>query len=323
VIDFRYHLVSIVAIFLSLALGLILGASFLQDAALGGLEQQARNAARKAEESRARERQLEAQLGSEGQFAQTLGPRLVSGLLKGESVVLVETPGASQDSLNRVSRLLGEEGAGATVTGRVALQKKFLDDDQLETVSQLADQLKPAGLTLPAGAGPYAKAGAVLADAMMAKEPDDALRDDATGGEILSAFKSAGYVTVSGNPGRHATLAVMIAPSNPYQDGADADNAALLAVADALDAAGRGSVVTGPRPSAAENGLILALRESATEQRVSSVDTVDYPSGQVVTVLALSTDMTGRAGQYGTGEGVSGYLPSPAPTTTPTPGGSG
>lgn len=320
-IDFRYHLVSIVAVFLSLALGLILGASFLQEAALGGLKQQVRAASQSNDDLRARTKQLEAQAGGAEQFARTVGPQVISGRLRGQSVVLVETPGASQDSLNRVAALLGEQGAGATVTGRVVIQSKFLDDNQLELVNQLADQYRPAGTGFPAGLGPYDKAGAVLAEAIVTRDAGRALRDDAAAGEILEALKSAGLVTTSGRPGQHATLAVMIAPSNPYQDGADADNQALLAVAGALDAASRGTVLAGPAQAAADGGLIAALRGSDTREQVSSVDTVDYVSGQVSTVLALLQELTGESGQYGVGGGAAGYLPSPIPT--PTSGGSG
>lgn len=318
-IDFRYHLVSIVAIFLSLAVGLILGASFLQDAALGGLKEEARTAVKRNEELRSTQRQLEAHVKGEEQFAKTVGPQLVTGRLRSQSLVMIETPGAGRDSLDKLGELVGAKGAGATVTGRVTVQKKFLDDDQLETLNQLAEQLKPAGTVFAAGAGPYDKAGAVLAAALMTKDPAKAGRDDAQGAQIIEAFKTAGYVTTSGKPGQHATLAVMIAPSSPYQDGADTDNKALISLAGALDGVGKGTLVAGPATAATEGGLISALRESGAEERVSSVDTIDYASGQVVTVLALENETTGKAGQYGTGKGASGYLPSPAPA----PGGSG
>lgn len=312
-IDFRYHLVSIVAIFLSLAVGLILGATTLSDPLLGRLKKEAAATGKTNEELRARQRQLEKQIKGEEQFSQVLGPQIVTGRLRGQSVVLVETPGAGQDSLDKVGELAGAKYAGATVTGRVTIQKKFLDDDQAEYVSQLADQLKPAGTTFPSGAGPYDKAGAVLASALVTKDAAKAGRDDTSGAAIIEAFKTAGFVTVSGKPGQHATLAVMAAPSTPYQDGADIDNKALISVASALDKADRGTVIAGPTTAATGDGLIAALRDSGAEENVSSVDTLDTSSGQVVTILALENEMANKAGQYGTGDGASTYLPTPAP----------
>ncbi|MBW8483181.1 copper transporter [Actinomadura parmotrematis] len=311
-IDFRYHLVSIVAIFLALALGIILGSTTLSDSVTSGLKREATAAAKRNETLRQEQAQLTRQTKGEEQFAQILGPQIVTGRLAGQSVVLVETPGAGNDGIERLGELAQQ--AGATVTGRVTLQKKFLDDDQAATVDELAAQLKPAGVQFAADATPYGKAGQVLASALVAKAPADTGREDAVGGSILNGFRQAGYVTTSGKPGQHATLAIMVAPSTPYTaEGGDADNKALLAVASALDAGARGSVLGGPQTAAAKGGLVAALRDGDEARSISSVDTVDTASGQVVTVLALQNEMAGKAGQYGIGDGVSGYLPSPAP----------
>ncbi|SEG64348.1 Copper transport outer membrane protein, MctB [Thermomonospora echinospora] len=318
-IDFRYHLVSIVAIFLSLAVGLVLGATALSDPLLGTLKKESNAAIKRSEELRARQLELLKQIEGEEQFSRTVARQLLAGRLKDQSVVLVETPGAGQESLNKISELLGEDAAGATVTGRVTIQKKFLDDDQLATLDQLAEQLRPAQMKFSDGAGPYDKAGQVLAAALLTGDSAKALRDDASGKATLEAFKSAGFVTVSGKPAQHATLAVMVAPSSPYQDGADVDNRALISLAGALDSAGRGTVLAGPTTAAGEGGLIAALRESDAADEVSSVDVIDQSSGQVVTVLALESQIAGKTGHYGTGEGAGAYLPTPAPA----PGGSG
>lgn len=228
-------------------------------------------------------------------------------------MVLVETPGAGDDSIEQVSELA--KNAGAAVTGRVTIQTKFLDDDQQTTVDELATQLKADDVTFPDDANAYAKAGAVLANALVTKDPAKSGREDAAGGAVLNGFKEAGYVTTSGKPGQHATLAVMVAPSAPYAyDGGGDDNKALISLASALDGAGRGTVVGGPPTSAQEGGLIAALRDSDAADSVSAVDVVDTASGQVVAILALQKEIGGKSGQYGTGAGVSGYLPSPAPT---------
>jgi hypothetical protein len=122
-------------------------------------------------------------------------------------------------------------------------------------------------------------------------------------------------VTFSGKPGGRATLAVVIAPSTPYQgQSAEADNRALVSLVTALDAVGRGAVLAGPYTAAQNGGLIEVLRGGGTADKVSTVDTADLPSGQVVTVLALATELTGKSGKYGTASGVDGYLPTPLTT---------
>jgi hypothetical protein len=313
VIDFRYHLVSIVAIFLALALGIVLGSTTLSNSVGDTLRKQANSAAKSAQEARVAQRQLQHQVNGEEQFSKVLSPQLVADRLKGQSVVMIETPGAGNDSIDQVSELAKD--AGAAVTGRVTIQKKLLDDDQQNTLDELATQLKSDGVDFPSDATAYDKAGVVLANALLTRDPAKTGREDAAGGAVLSGFKQAGYITTSGKPGQHATLAVMVAPANPYgYDGGDQDNKALISLATALDGAGRGTVVGGPVTSAQEGGLIAALRDSDAGDSVSAVDMVDTSSGQVVTILALQNELNGKSGQYGTGAGASGFLPSPAPT---------
>ncbi|TDC56491.1 copper transporter [Actinomadura sp. KC345] len=312
-IDFRYHLVSIVAIFLALALGIVLGSTTLSDSVSDTLRQQANQAAKTAQQARDQQRQLQQRSNGQEQFASVLSPQIVENRLKGQSVVMVETPGAGNDSIEQLSELA--RSAGAAVTGRVTIQKKLLDDDQQATVDELATQLKADDVEFPGNASAFEKAGAVLADALVTKDPAESGREDAAGGAVLNGFKEAGYITASGKPGQHATLAVLVSPATPYaHEGGGDDNDALISLASALDAAGRGTVVGGPSTSAQEGGLIAALRDSDAEESVSTVDVVDTPSGQVVAILALQNEMSGKTGQYGTGAGVGGYLPSPAPT---------
>ncbi|MEU8342483.1 Copper transport outer membrane protein, MctB [Actinomadura meyerae] len=312
-IDFRYHLVSIVAIFLALALGIVLGSTTLSDSVSDTLRQQANSAAKTAQQARLAQRELQHQVNGQEQFANVLSSQIVQNRLKDQSVVLIETPGAGNDGIERVSELA--KNAGAAVTGRVTIQKKLLDADQQTTVDELATQLKADDVAFPRDASAYDKAGAVLANALVTKDPAKSGREDAVGGAVLNGFKEAGYVTTSGKPGQHATLAVVVAPAAPYNyDGGDAATKGLISLATALDAAGRGTVVGGPPTSAQEGGLIAALRDSDAGDSVSTVDAVDTASGQVVTILALQKEIGGKSGQYGTGAGVSGYLPSPAPT---------
>ncbi|GAA4227417.1 copper transporter [Actinomadura meridiana] len=311
-IDFRYHLVSIVAIFLALALGIVLGSTTLSDSVSDTLRQQANSAAKTAQQARTQQRQLQHQMNGQEQLARGLAPQIVMNRLKGQSLVLVEMPGAGEDGIERIGELAKD--AGAAVTGRVTVQKKILNDDQRATVDELATRLRPDGVEYPDGASAYDKAGTVLASSIVTKDPAKSGREDAAGGAVLNAFAQAGYITTSGKPGQHATLAVVLAPASAYAyDGGGDDNKALISLAAALDGAGRGTVVGGPPTSAQEGGFIAALRDSDTKDSVSAVDVVDTASGQIVTILALQNEMSGKSGQYGTGAGASGFLPSPAP----------
>jgi hypothetical protein len=315
VIDFRYHLVSIAAIFLALAIGLVVGATALTDPSLNLLKSGNTQLGKENQAYREQVQKIQRQQDGENQFAQQLGPQILQQRLSNERVVFIVTPGASQTIHDQATKMVAE--AGATVSGQVTIQAKYLDDDQITPLDRLAETVKPSDITFPQNATAYDKAAAVLSSAVVTNQQARAGSEDAAGGEILSGFKDQGFVTFSGKPGGRATLAVVIAPSTPYQgQGSGTDNQALVSLAAALDAADRGTVLAGPSQAAQDGGLIDVLRAGGSADKVSTVDTADTPSGQIVTVLALANEITGKSGKYGTGSGIDAYLPSPSPVPT-------
>ncbi len=64
-IDFRYHLVSIVAVFLALGLGLLVGATALQPTALGGLIRLSQQERKQIDSALATNRQLSRQIAGQ------------------------------------------------------------------------------------------------------------------------------------------------------------------------------------------------------------------------------------------------------------------
>lgn len=312
-IDFRYHLVSIVAIFLSLAVGLVLGATTLDNASMRVLKSEAGRLERSNDDLRGQARDLGAQIKGSEQYAHVLAPQVVAGRLKGESVVFVETPGSNDKIREQVAQMVTD--AGATYTGSVNIQNKYFADDQLQVLDELAKSVKPSGVTLPVDGTASDRAAAVLASVLVTDQTSRAGREEATGGEVLAGFKDQGFLTTSGKPGARATLAVVIAPSTLYTGkSAETGNKALVSLAAALDEADRGTVMAGPPTAAQDGGLIAVLRGTDTVGKVSTVDTADATSGQVVTVLALAAETTGKSGKYGIGSGVNGYLPTPVPS---------
>jgi hypothetical protein len=92
VIDFRYHLVSIIAVFLALAVGIVVGTAALNGPIQTNLNN---NLSRVTSDKRALEgdvSQLRAELAAADAFAESVGPRLVRGTLDEQRVLLVTTP---------------------------------------------------------------------------------------------------------------------------------------------------------------------------------------------------------------------------------------
>jgi hypothetical protein len=103
-INFRYHLVSLTAVFLALGVGLLLGTTFLDDA----LENQLRSDLEELEHDldRAGERngelrqQLDAFEEEAGGLDEQLGARLFDGQLLGEPVLSWPRAGSTRGSLS-------------------------------------------------------------------------------------------------------------------------------------------------------------------------------------------------------------------------------
>ena len=319
-IDFRYHLVSIVAVFLALGLGLLVGATALQPTALGTLTRLSQQERKQIDSALATNRQLSRQIASNDQFAQSVAPQLLDQLLAGERVVVVEAPGASGQVISGVNQALAQ--AGAAVSGHVQLQNKFFDTSPSteQQLSQLAQRFAPPGANLPGS--PVAQASQVIAGAVLTKDgpgqPVAGQRDSASAA-LLSGFAAGGFLTVSGHPDARATLAVVVIPENPPSaSGPSQASQGLLTLAQQLNLAGVGTVVAGSVTGSAQGSVIDLMRGNSRPSHLSSVDDADRTIGQIVVAQALFEQLHGVSGNFGSLSTAAAPGPSPLPTPSAT-----
>jgi hypothetical protein len=315
-IDFRYHLVSIVAVFLALGLGLLVGATALQPTALGGLIRLSQQERKQIDSALAANRQLTQQIDSNDQFAQAAAPQLLHQLLAGERVVVVEAPGASGQVVSGVDQALTQ--AGAAISGRIQLQNKFFDTSPSteQQLSQLAQQFAPAGTSLPGS--PVAQASQVIAGATLTRDGPGqpvAGQRDAASVALLSGFGAGGFLTVTGHPDARATLAVVIIPDSPPSASiSDPQSQRLVTLAQQLNLTGQGTVVAGSVAGSGPGSAIDVMRNGGRAGHLSSVDNADHAVGRIVVAQALYEQLRGVSGSYGSGAGATAPGPSPAPT---------
>jgi hypothetical protein len=315
-IDFRYHLVSIVAVFLALGLGLLVGATALQPTALGGLIRLSQQERKQIDSALATNRQLTRQIASNDQFAQSVAPQLLGQLLAAERVVVVEAPGASGQVISGVDQALGQ--SGAAVSGHVQLQNKFFDTSPSteQQLSQLAQQFAPPGASLHGS--PVAQASQVIAGAILTKDGPGqpvAGQRDAGSVALLSGFGAGGFLNVTGHPDARATLAVVVLPDTPPSTSiADPQSQRLVTFAQQLNLAGQGTVVAGSVAGSGPGSAIDVMRNGGRAGHLSSVDNADHAVGQIVVAQALYEQLRGVSGSYGFAPGATGPGPTPAPT---------
>ncbi len=219
-IDFRYHLVSIIAVFLALAVGLVVGSTALSGKAEEALKVAQHNALANNKTLEKERSALNNQVSADQAFAQAASRRLIGGLLAQQKVVLVVAPGADSAVTNGVVTALKQ--AGATVTGQVQLQQSFMTTSAAnETVlTQLANNLAASAGLAPLAQSQSQVAGQqaaaqVLAASLLASAPGTGLSPKASTA-ILTGLSGTGFLSVNVNaPLPTATLAVLVTPGGP------------------------------------------------------------------------------------------------------------
>ncbi len=327
-IDFRYHLVSIVAVFLALAIGLVVGSTALQPAVVSALNKASTAEAQRNRSLYAHNGQLKAQIAAEEAFAQAGEANLLHGLLDGQSVVLVLAPSADGPTVDGVTRAL--TGAGASVTGQVVLTSQFFDtgtttEQQLETT---ATSLAPTGLKLPSSSSDPQVAGqeaaAQVLAATIANKVGVATLSPPQIRQILTGFANAGFLQIKGPGGSsslagQATMAVVVVPGTvPSAKTSGPFNLALIALTNDMQEVSKGAVLAGPLVGSGPRSAIDSVNSGAAGVSLTTVDNADMVSGQIIVAQALNEllEPSATPAAYGVRPGA---VPSPAPSASPSP----
>jgi len=340
VIDFRYHLVSIVAVFLALAIGIVLGSTELQGPAYNFLNQTTSKLQHELDQVTS-QRDAAQQQATEGEmYAQAVAPAMLHDLLTGHRLLIVTEPGAQSSVVSGISK--AASAAGATVTGQINLQPKFFDpsgtaQDSLNQTTVAVAQ--PAGIQLDISATYQQQAAQVIASEILSAGPQSAgggaaggpATNTSTGATtnaatMLQAYAASQFLSTTGKPATPATLAVVVTPQNAPSDGnADQLDQVLIPLVQELSAKSAATVVVGSSGGSGAGSPIAMLRSNNVSSQVSTVDDADLAAGQTVAMQALAVELSGgKAGSYGfTANGASSVAPTPAPSPTapvsPTP----
>jgi hypothetical protein len=267
--DFRYHALSLVAVFLALAIGILLGAtignSLVSDADKGirsSLHNDVVNARNAAS-------QAQAQLSQRDKIISSALPMLVAGELTGQRVAIVAT-GSLPGSVESEVRQTVETAGGAVDSVSV-----FDVPGQLDSIEQAAGVRGRNPEAVQGFARRVARSiiSGTGVSVRMHRSIPDAMRGD---------FRGA--------------VSVIYYRSPPPDQESDQDKALREAFENGL-ADGLGS----------EGVQTVGVEEQATDNQVpwykdhnmSSVDSVDLPGGQLALVFAL----TGEKGNFGNRSG--------------------
>jgi hypothetical protein len=303
VISFRYHLVSVVAVFLALALGIIVGTTALNGPITTDLRKQV-NTLKSDRTSLANQvKALQTQVGDASDFAAAYGPAIVAHTLDKQNVLVVAMPGTSSTTRDGVEHELQQ--AGAKISGRLSLTTSYVDQRRGSEIVQYATTNHPIGLTLPEVSDPGQLGGALLAYVLLGHGQTSDLD------QVISGFSSLHMLSVEDNSITPSTSVVVIG-TGAMAPG-DYGSSMELSFVTALQQANGRVVVAGNNASASEAGLVASVRSSNDDKSaVATVDNSDTAIGQVSTVLALVNALNANIGHYGTAKGAASLFPNPS-----------
>jgi len=342
VINLRYHIVSITAVFLALGIGLTLGSSFLDRVTVDNLKSQLETVQERVGKSEAANDSLTGRVTAFEQrdedLANELAERTLAGHLEAVPVLLLATEGTDDALVDQAVATL--TSAGAQVAGTWTFTDRWLLDDPeevtelaaiLELTTDDADRLRRNAAIRMAEVLDIASQAPVSEvptnPAVPPTPPAAAVPGEP---ELIRRLQNAGFVDYRPLPGSGDERVLLPAGGSRFVavSGALPEAGPSLFAAVLLDE----MVAGGPAPLVAAQGevdlpdgadgkepasedqrrssFVGPLREGElTRDRLSTIDDLDTAAGLVALVLSVEDLGAQRLGHYGVASGAARLLP--------------
>lgn len=303
----RYHIVSLAAVFLALALGIVLGATKINSPLLAGLQGDNDSLVGQRDGLAEENERLGERITADAQFASAIGPLAVRSTLPDTQVVLITTDATDPTDRDAVLSLL--QGAGAVVATQVQLTADFSDPDRADQLRDLAIQNLPASATLPESSNAGTIAGGFLANLLLTDLSGQVQVSAPEALSALSALSAAGFINPVGEVAPGNTV-VLLSGAALTGDAAVGRAQMLVDVTAALKNSAQGVVLAGRSGSEGDTGSVGLVRaDTAASALVSTVDNLESDMGRIATVLALVEQNGGGIGRYGLGDNAHSPIP--------------
>jgi hypothetical protein len=308
-ISFRFHLVSLTAIFLALAIGIGIGATVVDQATVNTIRSQLRSVERRATATNAENDLLRGDVGRWQRFGDQGAAALVRGKLD-VPVIVVGVQGIDRKPVDAMRQLLVASGARLQGTVWFTSKLKLANPEDVKGLQGIL------GVTT------------ARADALRRAVSGRLAEGWTPGGAptVLPALRDAGFVDFEPPSGDPVDLTVVppagaltVVVSGGRAEVPNAEVAAPFVSAlvtrtpNTVLAAEAGRDATADQPAERAVFLRPLLDDSAVGQRLSSVDNIEDVRGRIATVLALAALVEGKTGHYGVGRGAQRLVPEVGP----------
>jgi hypothetical protein len=313
-INFRFHLVSLIAVFLAMGLGILVGSTVVDQVVVDRLDREIRDVSHESNQVKSENSRLGDQVSKLNDFVQKSSQYAAQDRLDGVPVAIVAEKGVDGSAVS--SLLSTVKASGAVVPGVFWLTDKWRLDSPKD-VRALENAVHVSG-----------NIAAVRASALRALTSQFATpaADRRIDSSVVESLRSAGFVDFT--DGKRSALDTF--PARParilYVTGNDSHLGLTDTMLDTVQGglARDSSVVVGEvydanaksgDPAAPKRGAMVdpVRGDPSLADNVSTLDDVDLAQGPLTAVLALQQLGQGTVGHYGYGSGAHDPIPPLSP----------
>jgi hypothetical protein len=334
-INFRYHLVSLTAVFLALALGVVMGSTVIDRAIVDGLRDRIDKVEHNAELRKNQNDELKTENDQLNDYITKTSGFAVTERLRAVPVTVFAVRGVDSDAVTATVELAQQSGGKVpgivwlepklaltsaddvkALAGVLGLDTKNVKNLRTATWKALAE---PFGGLATGGTG--SSTTTTTAGGGSGTTTTIAPVDEATARELLTKLGERGFVSFQGvgDTGKDVTLADLPRADGRVlvASGAGAKvpgNDVLLELARAFSSQGVSTAaaeVFAESSKGPDRGTLVQpiVADDSLSKQVSTIDNLEMTRGQVVSVLALSDLGRGVVGHYGIGGEASQSVP--------------
>lgn len=309
-INFRFHLVSLIAVFLALGLGILVGSTVVDQVIVDRLDREIRSVSHESNQLNAENGKLKDEVSRLEDFLRKSSAYAAEQRLAAVPVAIVAEKGVDAGAVGTV--LASLRAAGADVPGVLWLDDKWRLDAPKDLRSlQAAARIAPGNVA----ASRLAALRAVAARLAEPKASRSRSRRD-----VVEPLRSAGFLDFT--DGKRAALAAF--PERAARvlvlTGTDSHLAATdtlvgfvqsLLTADVPTVVGEVYDAKSDAVSAEGRGTALdpVRGDPALAKQVTTLDDVDLPQGALTAIISLEQVAEGTVGHYGYGKGATETIP--------------
>lgn len=315
-ISFRFHVVSITAVFLAIAIGVVVGTTYVDGAVVDGLRNNIDRVERNLDDRKTENDRLDEELGFATSYIDASAPFAVTDRLTDVPVLILASRGVDESAAAQMGELT--RVAGGVTPGVVWLEPPWAleeDDDRAALAEIIGGDADADADVLRADAW-----DAVVAE--LTTPTQEAIPGSAPVPAVLQPLVEAGFLSVDSLGDDTLRLADLagLDPRVLIVTGARGETASAAMVPGIADATVGAELVTvladmhvdAPEATGRGDDLIASLSSEVLEV-AAIVDNADRTEGQVASVLSLSAAIDGPVGHLGYGDGAVGIVPAWTP----------